>query len=217
MSTFSRVFLSAAVLLMLLAGPARAAEAETALQGFLDRVDSLQAQFTQTQSDEAGKTLQTSTGQMWLQRGKGGGAGRFRWNYAQPYEQQIVCDGSRIWLYDPDLAQVTVRPAEEALKGTPAALLSQGARLREAFVVEDGGRDGKVQKIRMKPKAADSEFRGIELWLDGELPVRLRFTDPLGGSSDIRFSGLKSNASLKASLFDFTPPKGVEVVDGSAP
>jgi outer membrane lipoprotein carrier protein len=105
-----------------------AAEPRAALQRFLDGVQTLQAEFTQTQSDEQGQVTQTSGGRMWLARGERGAQGRFRWDYQTPYAQQIVCDGERIWLYDPDLAQVTVRPAREALSGTPAAaLLAQGA------------------------------------------------------------------------------------------
>jgi len=192
----------------------QAADAAMALQRFLDGVQTLEAQFTQTQSDEQGKATQTSSGKVWLQRGSGdAGSGWFRWNYDKPYVQEIVCDGQRIWLYDPDLSQVTVRPAQEALAGTPAALLSQRAALKDAFAAEDGGREAGLQKILLKPKAADSEFQRIELWLDGEVPARMRFQDPLGGATDIRFTEVSVNNKLKPKLFEFKPPKGVEIVD----
>jgi outer membrane lipoprotein carrier protein len=206
------------LLCSLFSSAASAAEPRAALQRFLDGVQTLQAEFTQTQSDERGQVMQTSGGQMWLARGERGAQGRFRWDYQTPYAQQIVCDGERIWLYDPDLAQVTVRPAREALSGTPAAaLLAQGAELASSFTLEDAGSEGRVQKLRLLPKAADSEFRRIELWLDGEQPVLLRFEDPLGGSTEIRFSGLQINERIRNAQFEFKPPKGVEVVgaDGS--
>ena len=203
------VNLSAVLVCAFGAGAAQAADGEAALKRFLEGVQSLQANFSQVQSDERGKLLQSSTGRMWLAR-----PGRFRWNYARPYVQEIVCDGSRVWLYDPDLAQVTVRPAEEALKGTPAALLSQRAALVDAFKIEDAGSDGRLKKLVLKPRSADSDFKQIELWLDGDLPMRMKFLDPLGGSTEVSFSDLSSNRKLDAALFRFTPPKGVEVVEG---
>lgn len=209
---------AASALLALCSGLAAAADTHPVLQRFLIEVQSLEAQFTQTQSDEQGKVLQTSSGQMWLQRASGGAddAGRFRWDYATPYAQEIVCDGQRIWLYDPDLAQVTVRPARDALQGTPAALLSQSDALKGAFTVTDGGVEASWQKILLAPKSADSEFRRIEIWFDGKLPMRLRFEDPLGGSTDIRFREVRGNPSIKAQRFEFKPPKGVEIVDAGA-
>ena len=165
-------------LLALSAGAARADDAQAALKRFADEVQTLSAAFTQVQTDEHGKVLSSSAGHMLLSR-----PGRFRWTYETPYQQLIVCDGVKVWLYDEDLSQVTVRGVGDALKGTPAELLTQKVLLSDAFKIEDGGMDGKLRKVRLKPKSADSDFKSIELSLDGGTPVRMKFFDQLGGTT----------------------------------
>lgn len=190
--------------------PAYAASAQDELRRFVEDVRFLSADFKQTQSDERGKLLSSSTGRMWLAR-----PGRFRWAYQTPYEQLMVCDGQKIWTYDQDLSQVTVRSARDALTGTPAALLSQHRALTDDFVLEDGGIDGAAHLIKLKPRSADSDFKMIELWLDHGTPARMRFLDQLGGSTDIGFSGVQTQQAGDDRLFRFAPPKGVEVIDAA--
>ncbi|MDO9452022.1 MAG: outer membrane lipoprotein chaperone LolA [Stagnimonas sp.] len=201
-----------AVSLFSLASLAQAESAEAALARFVDGVSSYQATFTQVQTDERGKKIQNSSGTMALSR-----PGKFRWQYAAPSEQLIVTDGSKLWLYDQDLKQVTVRPAEEALQGTPAALLSQKKTLTETFTVSDEGDADGVKKLKLTPKSKDSDFQDVSLWLKAGAPVRMVFRDTLGGATDINFAQVKTNAKLDAALFRFTPPKGVEVIDAESP
>lgn len=181
------------------------------LKKFVDGVQTLSAEFKQVQSDEHGKVLSTSSGHMWLSR-----PGRFRWSYEKPYQQLMVCDGKKLWLYDPDLSQVTVRPAGEALLGTPAALLSQRSSLSDQFTLEDGGADGKAQVVRLKPKSGDSDFKAIELTLKNGTPQRMKFLDQLGGSSTITFSHVESGINPDEALFSFTAPKGTEVIEAGS-
>lgn len=192
--------------------PAHAESAQAALARFVDTVNTLSAQFEQVQRDEKGERLQTQSGRMWLSR-----PGRFRWSYEKPYEQLMICDGDKVFLYDPDLAQVTVRPAAQALAGTPAQLLSRQSRLADEFTIEDAGEHSGARIVRLKPKSADSDFKSVELWLEGSTPRRMRFADQLGGSTDVDFTDVKTNALLDEKLFHFTPPKGVEVVEASEP
>ncbi|AXQ29148.1 outer membrane lipoprotein carrier protein LolA [Solimonas sp. K1W22B-7] len=189
--------------------PAHAEDPQATLRKFVDGVQTLTADFSQVQSDEGGKVTGTSSGKLSLSR-----PGKFRWTYEKPYSQLMVCDGKKIWLYDPDLAQVTVRSAEQALNGTPAALLSQKALLSEAYTLQDGGKDNGASIVRLLPKSADGDFKSIELWLANGVPQRMRFHDQLGGRTDIRFTGIKTNNKVDADQFRFTAPKGVEVVDG---
>ena len=193
---------------LLLAGTAHAETPEQALAKFVDGVQSLQAGFTQTQTDEKGGVLNSSVGSMALSR-----PGRFRWQYQKPAEQLIVTDGKTLWLYDQDLRQVTIRPAEEALQGTPAALLSQKKTLTEAFTLADAGQDGDIHKLKLTPKSADSDFKSVDLWLKGGAPVRMLFRDQLGGATDISFSQIKTNLKLDDAQFRYLPAKGVEVID----
>lgn len=206
-----RSWLPALALLAVALSPPAQADARAELQRFIDGVQVLEARFEQKQTDEDGAVTATSSGTMAIAR-----PGRFRWDYQAPYAQLMVCDGRKIWLYDPDLAQVTVRPAAEALAGTPAALLSQGGALAESFTLEDAGRDGEASVVRLTPKSADSDFRAIELSLRAGVPQRMTFFDQLGGTTEIRFSELRSGGRVDESRFRFVSPPGVEVVDGTA-
>lgn len=207
-----------AVAVLLLAGGAPAADDAAVLESLLAGMRAVEAPFSQTQTDETGAVLQSSSGRMWLRRADAEGQmGQFRWNYETPYLQEVVCDGARIWVYDKDLAQVTVRSAQEALGNTPAALLSQQAGLSKAFTVAAEGGEGGVQRFLLKPKSAEGDFSHIELWMKGSAPQRMKFHDALGGATEIGFAGAKLNQPAAEGLFRFVPPKGVEVVEtGSA-
>ncbi len=190
------------------------------LKRFADGVRTFEAHFEQVQTDDHGQVTNRSSGGFWLSRPAAGGgdaAGKFRWAYEKPYEQITVCDGAKLWSYDPDLEQVTVRNARQALTGTPAALLSQKTVLSDAFELQDAGADGDLRVVRLVPKSKDSDFKSIELALNGEgAPVRMRFADQIGGHSEVSFSDIKTNQPIDAAQFQFTPPKGAEVVDGDA-
>lgn len=200
-------------LLVLMLVFASAANAEGgALQKFLDGVQSLSGRFEQVQKDDKGKVLQNTSGHFSLQR-----PGKFRWSYEQPYQQLLVCNGRTIWFYDPDLAQVTLRDARPALAGTPAELLSQRGALADRFKSQDLGAENGAQHLRLLPKSAEGDFKSIELWLRGNIPERLRFDDPLGGSTDVKLLDLKANAPVDAAQFSFTVPDGVETIYADEP
>lgn len=184
------------------------ADVHQQLHAFLSDVGALSARFEQLQLDEDGAELGSSSGRLWIQR-----PDRFRWAYSQPYEQLILSDGESIWLYDPDLEQVTRRSAGAALDGTPAALLSQSADALAGFDQHElGGQDG-LQGLRLTPTSQESDFRAIELWFSGRIPVRLVFHDQLGGITRILLRDIQVNPRISPAQFQFTVPPGVEVVD----
>lgn len=195
------------LLLSAFAATASAAPADDALKRFADTVQTLDARFEQTQFDERGEVVATRKGRFELAR-----PGRFRWSYDKPFEQLMICDGTRIWNYEPDLAQVSVRPADVVLKGTPAALLAQRSLLGDAFAVESGGQKDGADIVRLKPRG-DADFQSIELWLVRGVPQRLKFFDAIGGNTEVRFLDVKTGVKLDAARFRFTPPKGTEVID----
>jgi outer membrane lipoprotein carrier protein len=192
---------------------AAAETVQQALKRFSDNVKTFEAHFEQVQTDEHGQVTSRSSGHFWLSR-----PGRFRWVYEQPYEQITVCDGDKLWSYDPDLAQVTVRKARLALAGTPAALLSQKTSLTDAFKVQEAGIDDDGNhRVRLVPKSNDSDFKSIDLVLDKEgAPRSMEFADQIGGHSLISFTDAHTNTDIPAAQFHFEPPKGVEVVDTDA-
>lgn len=192
---------------LLLPAAAAAAPAPDALRQFVEQVDTLSARFEQVQRDEDGEVLQTSSGQLWLAR-----PGKFRWSYEKPYRQLMVCDGKTLWHYDPDLAQVTVRPAGATLQGTPAQLLTDRGALEKHFTVEHLGAAAGADHLRLQPKAPDSDFKSVELWLQDGVPQRMRFTDPLGGVSEVRFTQIRTNARIDPAQFRFEVPPGTEVI-----
>ncbi|MEW6168595.1 MAG: outer membrane lipoprotein chaperone LolA [Pseudomonadota bacterium] len=195
-------------LLCFVGAQAADAASESRLERFVTEVQTLSAHFEQTQYDDHGEVTARRSGDFQLAR-----PGRFRWHYAKPYEQLMVCDGDDIWNYEPDLAQVTVRDAEQILRDTPAALLARGSDLEARFTITPAGSDGDAQLLKLEPKTADTDFGLIELWLrDSGVPERMRLHDPLGGTSDIRFSEVVLNAPITAQRFRFEPPAGVEVV-----
>ena len=184
------------------------ADVNQQLQAFLSEVTTLSARFEQLQLDEDGAELGSSSGMLWIQR-----PDRFRWAYSQPYEQLILCDGESIWLYDPDLEQVTRRSAGAALDGTPAALLSQSADALAGFKRAALGEQDGLQGLRLTPSSAESDFRAIELWFSGAVPMRLVFHDQLGGTTRILLRDIQVNQPISPAQFQFTVPAGVEVVD----
>lgn len=192
------------------ADPAADARAADRLEAALQGLGSFRAEFRQTVTDAQGRQTESAAGSVTLAK-----PGRFRWDYREP-EQQIVSDGTTVWLYDADLAQVTVRPAAETLAGTPALLLSGQADLRAQFEIADGGDAGGLAWCRLTPREEDGDFRELSVGLSGgELRV-MTLVDRLGQVTRLEFDAIERNPRLDAGLFRFTPPPGVDVV-GRAP
>jgi chaperone LolA len=138
---------------------------------------------------------------------------KFRWTYSKPYEQLIVGDGEKFWLYDADLNQVTVRKLDAALGSSPAALLSGSNEIERGFTLKEGGsRDG-LDWLQATPKAQDGSFSAILMAFDAQSElVLMELNDQFGHRTVLRFSGLKRNPQLAPSLFRFEPPKGADVL-----
>lgn len=187
-----------------------ATQANDALEDFLNGFESLKADFTQTLYDEQGAVLEVSSGAVYLQR-----PGRFRWVYEQPYEQLIVADGKSIWIFDQDLEQVTIKDFDVSTQNTPALLLSSEQPMSDFFTVQDlpDSPTGE-QQVKLSPKSQDAQFAAMQLLFDGQNLSRLQVQDKLGQTSVIAFTSPQRNVPLAASLFEFTPPEGVDLIDG---
>ncbi|NIR32128.1 MAG: outer membrane lipoprotein chaperone LolA [Gammaproteobacteria bacterium] len=190
--------------------PAGAAFADTAserLDAFLAEVRSLRADFQQTLYDETSRSLEESAGVMYLQR-----PDRFRWDYTEPYRQLIVADGRRVWIYDVDLDQVTVRDLSEAVGSTPASLLSSGRPIEESFAVEDLGEEGGLLWAGLRPRTEDVSFTRVRLGFDEQRLRRMELLDSFGQTTVLEFRNVVRNPDLDPDLFRFEPPEGVDVV-----
>jgi len=177
------------------------------LNRFFTEVQSYQASFKQVVLDEGLNTLQESSGTLWIQR-----PNKFRWDYEIPYKQHIVGDGEQVWLHDEELKQVTVRKMKGALGYTPAILLAGGGRLQDNFTVSKLHKQGDLQWMQMKPKTSDGGFDDIRLGFEGNVLRQMEMIDGFGQTTRITLSDNRENRQLRSSIFRFTPPKGVDVL-----
>jgi len=209
---------AAALVVAALAAPASPAfaqgspDAVARIDAYLGSFRTLSAEFTQTVRNRDGQPTERAAGTLALSR-----PDRFRWDYRQPYLQTIVADGERLWLYDSDLAQVTVRELESGLGSTPAMLLSGSGRVADAFESAGIERKGDWTWCRLRPRDASSDFESVSLALDarGEL-AGMELQDKLGQQTVIEFIDVRRNPSLDPALFRFTPPPGADVIGRAA-
>lgn len=196
------------VLLTLLAlhNTAYAEEPIAQLKNFLAASKSFSADFEQKVINEQGNPVQTSYGQFYLQR-----PGKFRWNYAKPFQQEIVATNGKVSFYDVDLEQVTVKKLDDSVGSTPALLLSGQVSLDDNFTMEQQGSEGDMQWIKLLPKKQETSFKYVTIGLEKGKLAGMELMDNFGQLTRIYFSKILINPPLKPTLFDFTPPKGVDV------
>jgi outer membrane lipoprotein carrier protein len=184
------------------AGPARAK-----LDAFATGLHSLTGHFSQTLTDVNGKDGKTSSGTLALEAPR-----QFRWDTTTPYQQTIVADGSRVWLYDPELEQVTVRVQSTEEAHSPLTVLTDVAHLDKNFhTAERGEHDGLVW-LRLTSTGKDPQFDYADLGFGANGLARMSFRDQLGATTDIRFSDWQRNIPIPPSAFSFVPPKGTDVI-----
>lgn len=204
-----RLTFAAVALLSLLVGTAQAATgaARARLDAFATGLHSLTGHFSQTLTGVNDQASKTSSGTLALEAPR-----QFRWDTLTPYKQTIVADGSRVWMYDPELEQVTVRVQSTEEAHSPLTVLTDVKQLDKNFkVVEQGEHDGLVW-LRLTSTGKDPQFDFADLGFDANGLARMTFRDQLGSTTDIRFSDWQRNVDIPASQFNFTPPKGADVI-----
>ncbi len=197
-------------LALLISTSAMAADGVALLKQFVARTDGAKGQFVQSVYRANGGRGEESSGDFVFQR-----PGKFRWNYAKPYPQVLVGDGVKLWSYDPDLAQVTVKRMGDALGGTPAAILAGDTDVDASFTLEDGGEANGLVWAIATPKAADSSFARMKLGFDGSRLVGMEIRDNFGQTTILRFTTFDTNPTIDPAVFTFVPPAGVDVVGDS--
>jgi outer membrane lipoprotein carrier protein len=182
------------------------------LDAFAKDLNSVSADFEQHVLDPKGGAGKTSTGSLALKAPR-----QFRWDVTAPYKQLIVADSEKVWIYDPDLEQVTVRAQGTEEAHSPLTVLTDLSQLdREYVTTEQGERDG-LSWLRLKSKDKEPQFEYADLGFDAQGLARMAFKDTLGNSTEIHFSHWQRNPKLAADKFKFTPPKGVDVIGNAAP
>jgi len=177
------------------------------LKRFFREVNSVTARFKQVVLDERQNPIQESSGMLWIER-----PNKFRWNYDKPYQQQIVADGSRLWVYDIGLQQISVRKLSGSLGDTPAMLLAGRGRLEDSFNIQPLANQNDFEWVKLIPKHPDSGYVEIRIgFLKRTLRV-LEMADSFGQITRVTLEAPRENAPIDASKFKFTPPEGVDVV-----
>jgi outer membrane lipoprotein carrier protein len=194
-----------AIAALLLAGAAHADSVDL-LRDFAQNVKSGRAAFTQTVTSVDGAKKKDSSGQFEFVR-----PNRFRFTYAKPFEQQIVADGQKVWLYDVDLNQVTVRPMTQAIGATPAALLAGGTLDKEFELKALPASDG-LEWVQATPRVKDGPIQSLRVGFKGSVLAALEIVDAFGQRSMLRFTALEQNLKLADETFRFAPPKGADVI-----
>jgi outer membrane lipoprotein carrier protein len=185
---------------------------ETRLVALLAPVEQLSAEFTQTVLGSHHELLQSAQGYLRLARPH-----QFKWVLQAPYPQTIVTSGDRLFIYDPDLNQVQVKPLAEALAGTPAlVLLGSAADIDAQFVVSDEIIDG-LHRFVLIPTDPDALYTELHLVFSETRLVRIEIIDSLGQLTDVSFHNLQINVALASDEFEFAMPADADVIgDASA-
>lgn len=210
MTRFLRLSAAALVVAGTLAGGLAHAGGRASLDTFTKGLKGLDGQFTQEVFDTKGKRKESSSGRVALSA-----PSLFRWEYVKPHPQLIVADGKAVWVYDPDLSQVTTRPQGQEAQNSPIAALVDPQRLERDFILKEAADREGLSWLDIQPKREDDAgFRLARLGFQGATLARMEITDALGQRTDIRFSAWKRNPAFSADTFKFRVPKGVDVIGG---
>lgn len=202
-----RVLFASALLFILAPAQADQSASVQRLTGLLQQAETLTGRFSQLSLDGTGTQLQETSGEMALKR-----PGQFRWHTDEPMEQLLVSNGKKVWLYDPDLEQVTIQTLDQRLTHTPALLLSGDvSAISENFEVSHQ-QAGEVVDFTLKPKAKDTLFDTLRLSFRGNVINDMQMVDGVGQRTNILFQGVELNKPLKADLFTFEIPEGTDVI-----
>ncbi|WP_066341696.1 outer membrane lipoprotein chaperone LolA [Azohydromonas lata] len=198
--------LAAAALLLAAAGAARA-DALESLRDFVREAKTGRAAFTQTVTSPDGAKKKASSGNFEFSR-----PNRFRFEYLKPYEQLIVGDGQKVWIFDADLQQASSRPLAQALGSTPAALLAGGS-LDKDFNLSNLPASQGLEWVQALPRDKESAFQSLRVGFKGRALAAIEIVDSFGQHSRLDFNDLATNVSVAPEDFKFVPPKGVAVVE----
>lgn len=194
------------LLIVVLLGLSGVACAKT-LKDYLGHVKTLSAKFEQFVFNESTGEPDDSSGEIYV-----ASPNKFRLVYNKPYVQVYVADGKRLWSYDKDLEQVTIKKQQNLLANSPAIVLSDPANIDRAYTVTAQGIKKHVDWFYLKPKSPDSGFDHVRLGFTGKNLYLMELYDSFGQKTELHFHQLQYNAKIPAGTFTFTPPKGVDVI-----
>ena len=190
-------------------GPVVALTGSENLERFFSEFRTLRADFTQIVLDQNLVEIQESSGRLWISR-----PDKFRWDYNPPFEQEIVGNGSTIWIYDRELEQVTMRDQRDAFTRIPALLLAGDGDVGTDFLIRDLGVQGAVSWVSLEPKLDDGSFTEIQLGFEDDNLRLIQLLDQLDQVTRIILSHVEENPDISSEQFEFSIPPGVDVLEG---
>lgn len=179
------------------------------LNQFFTTVTTMQSSFSQEVRDENGRLRQKSTGTVALYR-----PGRFRWEYTSPDRHVIVANGAKVWIYDEELDQVTIKPMQQTLASSPVGLLLNKQAVQKQFQVTEIMSDGRLDWFHMIPHKKDSDFISMDMGINKTGIQEMILKDKFGQETRIRLSNIKLESQIDPSQFQFVPPPGVDIIGG---
>jgi outer membrane lipoprotein carrier protein len=191
-----------------LAAGVASASGKDRLRDFLNGVESLQARFEQSVFDTSQGQTRRLEGVFYLQR-----PGKFRWDYTEPKGQIVLADGRTVWLVEEDLKQAYQKPQSDALRGTPALLLTEQLKLDDHFEIADLGPSQDLEWVELVPRDSESQFTRILLAFKGNELRRMELADKFAQVTRFSFSDIKRNPRLDPTLFVYTPPRGTQLFE----
>jgi len=177
------------------------------LDAFLKHTHSMQSHFQQKLLDADGMLLQKSAGEFYLKK-----PGKFVWDYVLPYPQKIISNGTKIWLYDSELEQVTIKPYSQVLSGAPVILLGKNGSLVKQFDSEEMPSKDGIDWVKLTPRSQEKEFNEIQAGLKNGKLILMRLKDAFSQTTILEFEDPQYNVKLDDKRFEFKPPAGADVV-----
>jgi len=178
------------------------------LQYFLTDLRSLEAKFVQILINENGDELERTEGVLYLQT-----PDSFFWHYRKPYAQKIISNGSKLWIFDEDLEQVTVKNIDNKIEQTPAGIILGNHSIKEHFVqISIGVIDG-YDWIELTPRDLDAQYKNIKIGFNNNNLGMMIIIDNLEQITRIDFSDSKKNIKLSSEIFNFNVPDNIDIFD----
>ena len=177
------------------------------IEDYLGHVKTIRAKFEQFVFNESTGEPDKTAGRIYV-----ASPNKFRLEYNKPYVQVYVADGKRLWSYDEDLEQVTIKNQHNLLANSPAIVLSDPANIDKAYTVKAQGIKNHIDWFYLTPRSPDSGFDHVRLGFAGNNLYVMELYDSFGQKTELHFEELQYNARIPADIFTFTPPKGVDVI-----
>ena len=182
--------------------------AKQTLQSFLSKLNQMSGEFTQLIVSEQGKTIRSATGIFKIKK-----PGMFDWQYKEPYSQQIVSNGQKIWIHDEDLEQVSIRQVSESLNSSPLSIFVSDSPIENIFVIGSQPFSDDANWIRLTPKEENSSFQYIDIGFKNNKLYKMALQDNFGQTTRLLFTQIAQHSPINATDFEFIVPEGADVFE----